>query len=73
MRPTLVSRLAAQLAERRSGWRADWIWVAFVLAVLLLIAVGVLMTVALSAQAAPAGTAGYLATSVGGRATPAGS
>ena len=50
MRPTWVSRLAAQLVERRSGWRADWVWVAIVLAVLLLIGVGVFMSVAGSAH-----------------------
>jgi hypothetical protein len=50
MRPTVLSRLAARLAERRSGWYVDWVWVALVLAVLLLIAVGVFMSVAVSAQ-----------------------
>jgi len=33
MLPRVVSRLTAQLAERRQGWRLDWVWVAFVLAV----------------------------------------
>ena len=50
MRPTIFSRLAAQLTARRSGWRPDWVRVAFVLAVLLLIGVGVFMSVAGSAQ-----------------------
>ena len=46
MLPRVVSRLTAQLAERRQGWRLDWVWVAFVLAVVLLIGVGVFMNVA---------------------------
>lgn len=50
MRPTILSRLAAQLAARRSGRRPDWVWVAFVLAVALLIAVGVFMSVAVAGQ-----------------------
>jgi hypothetical protein len=50
MRPTVLSRLAALLAERKAGGNVDWVWVALVLAVLLLIAVGVFMSVAISAQ-----------------------
>ena len=42
----IVSRLTAQLADRRPGWRVDWVWVAFVFAVVLLIGVGVFMNVA---------------------------
>ena len=50
MRPTVLSRLAARLTERKSGWNVDWVWAAFVLAVLVLIAVGVFMSVAASAH-----------------------
>ena len=46
MLPTVVSRLTAQLTNRIPGWRPDWILVAFVLAVVLLIGVGVFMNVA---------------------------
>ena len=46
MRPRVVSRLTAQLADGRRGWRLDWVLVAFVLAVVLLIGVGVFMNVA---------------------------
>jgi hypothetical protein len=50
MRPTVLSRLAAQLTERKSGWNVDWVWVAFVLAVLMLTAAGVFMSVGVAAQ-----------------------
>ena len=46
MLPRVVSRLTAQLADRRPGWRLDWVGVAFVFAVVLLIGVGVFMNVA---------------------------
>ena len=49
MRPTVLSRLAARLTQRKSGWNVDWVWVAFVLAVLLLIAAGIFMSVGVSA------------------------
>jgi hypothetical protein len=50
MRPTVLWRLATRLTERKSGWNVDWVWVAFVLAVLLLIAAGIFMSVGVSAQ-----------------------
>jgi hypothetical protein len=50
MRQKVLARVAALLAERRSGGNVDWIWVALVLAVLLLIAVGIFMSVAVLAQ-----------------------
>jgi hypothetical protein len=50
MRPTVFSRLAALLAERKSGGNVDWVWVALGLAVLLLIAVGIFMSVAVLAR-----------------------
>ena len=50
MRPTVISRVADHLAKRTSGWDVDWVWVAFVLAVLLLIAAGIFMSVEVSAQ-----------------------
>ena len=50
MRPTVVSRLTAQFTNRRPGWRLDWLRVAFVLAILLLLSVGVFMSIAVSAQ-----------------------
>ena len=50
MRPTVISRLPAHLPERRAGWRVDWVWGAFVVAVLLLIAAGIFMSVEVSAQ-----------------------
>jgi hypothetical protein len=43
MRPSVVSRLAAQFSDRRPPWRIDWIRVAFVLAVALLSGFGVFM------------------------------
>ena len=46
MRPTVVWRLA----KRWAGWRLDWIGLAFVLAVVLLLAVGVFMSIAVSSQ-----------------------
>ena len=49
MRPTVVSRLTAQFTNRRP-WRLDWLRVAFVLAILLLLSVGVFMSIAVSAQ-----------------------
>ena len=55
MRPTVISRLATELAERRSRWRGDWLSVLFVAAVFLLIALGVFMSVAVSAHAVRGG------------------
>jgi hypothetical protein len=50
MRPRVVSRLTAQFTNRRPGGRLDWLRVAFVLAVLLLVSVGVFMSIAVPAQ-----------------------
>jgi hypothetical protein len=50
MRSSVLSRLAALLNERRSGRRVDWIRIAFLLAVALLVALGVVMSLTASAQ-----------------------